>query len=129
MGYSASARPASPRRSPSTSGRRRNLPILFSQPWNRSAYQSDAAGPKCWGIDCDPGHDPGPRSTDFLAGGVRRCARRQPVPEIHSSSIAGALLFAGGLRIPDLPVLFGGHQFSWFVGLPLTMLWVLAITN
>jgi UDP-GlcNAc:undecaprenyl-phosphate/decaprenyl-phosphate GlcNAc-1-phosphate transferase len=38
-------------------------------------------------------------------------------------------LFAGGFRILDLPVLFGSHHFPWFVGLPLTVLWVLAITN
>jgi UDP-GlcNAc:undecaprenyl-phosphate/decaprenyl-phosphate GlcNAc-1-phosphate transferase len=43
--------------------------------------------------------------------------------------LAGAMLFAGGLRILDLPVLFSGHQFSWFVSLPLTILWVLGITN
>jgi glycosyl transferase family 4 len=39
------------------------------------------------------------------------------------------MLFAGGLRISDLPVLFGGHQFSWFIGLPLTIFWVIGITN
>jgi UDP-GlcNAc:undecaprenyl-phosphate/decaprenyl-phosphate GlcNAc-1-phosphate transferase len=44
-------------------------------------------------------------------------------------AIAAAMLFAGGLRILNLPVLFGHHHFSWFVGLPLTILWVLAITN
>jgi UDP-GlcNAc:undecaprenyl-phosphate GlcNAc-1-phosphate transferase len=44
-------------------------------------------------------------------------------------AVAGALLFAGGLRILDLPLLFGYHHFSWFIGLPLTILWVLAITN
>src|SRR5262249_53084263 len=44
-------------------------------------------------------------------------------------AIAGSMLFAGGLRILDLPVLFGAHQFSWFTGLPLTILWVMAITN
>jgi UDP-GlcNAc:undecaprenyl-phosphate GlcNAc-1-phosphate transferase len=43
--------------------------------------------------------------------------------------IAASLLFAGGLRILDLPVLFGDRHFPWFVGLPLTILWVLAITN
>lgn len=43
--------------------------------------------------------------------------------------IAGAMLFAGGLRILDLPALFGGHQFSWYISLPLTILWVVAITN
>src|SRR6266851_1629214 len=44
-------------------------------------------------------------------------------------AIAGAMLFAGGLRILDLPLLFGSHQFSWITGLPLTILWVMAITN
>lgn len=44
-------------------------------------------------------------------------------------AIAAAMLFAFGLRILDLPVLFGHHQFSWFLSLPLTILWVLAITN
>jgi UDP-GlcNAc:undecaprenyl-phosphate/decaprenyl-phosphate GlcNAc-1-phosphate transferase len=43
--------------------------------------------------------------------------------------LAGAVLFAGGLRILDLPVLFSGYHFSWFVSLPLTILWVLGITN
>lgn len=43
--------------------------------------------------------------------------------------LAGGILFTGGLRILDLPVLFSGHHLPWFVGLPLTILWVLAITN
>ncbi len=49
--------------------------------------------------------------------------------KIAVQAAAGAMLFAGGLRVFDLPVLFGAHHFPWFVGLPLTMLWVLAITN
>jgi UDP-GlcNAc:undecaprenyl-phosphate/decaprenyl-phosphate GlcNAc-1-phosphate transferase len=43
--------------------------------------------------------------------------------------LAGAILFAGGLRILDLPLLFSGYRFPWFFGLPLTILWVLGITN
>ena len=42
--------------------------------------------------------------------------------------LAGAMLFAGGLRILDLPVIFE-HHLPWFLGLPLTILWVLGITN
>jgi len=49
--------------------------------------------------------------------------------KVAVQAVAGAMLFAGGLRILDLPVLFGSRHFSWFVGLPLTILWVLAITN
>lgn len=43
--------------------------------------------------------------------------------------LAGVMLFAGGLRILDLPVLFSGHHLPWYMGLPLTILWVLAVTN
>jgi len=43
--------------------------------------------------------------------------------------LAAAILFAGGLRISDLPMLFSGQQFSWFIGLPLTTFWVIGITN
>jgi len=43
--------------------------------------------------------------------------------------LAATLLFAGGLRILDLPVLFRNHHFPWFLSLPLTILWVVAITN
>ncbi len=52
-----------------------------------------------------------------------------PYAKVAVQALAGAMLFAGGLRILGLPVLFGSRHFSWFVGLPLTILWVLAITN
>jgi UDP-GlcNAc:undecaprenyl-phosphate/decaprenyl-phosphate GlcNAc-1-phosphate transferase len=44
-------------------------------------------------------------------------------------AIAACLLFGGGLRVGHIPLLFGHHQFSWIIGLPLTILWVLAVTN
>ena len=44
-------------------------------------------------------------------------------------AVAGGLLFAFGLRILDLPVLFGHHHFPQLLSLPLTILWVLLITN
>src|SRR5437660_475282 len=65
----------------------------------------------------------------FLLGAYDDVRGASPYLKFTVQAIAGALLFAGGLRILDLPVLFGGHQFSWFIGLPLTILWVLAITN
>lgn len=43
--------------------------------------------------------------------------------------IAATMLFLGGMRILDLPLLFGSHSLPWFVGLPLTVLWVVAVTN
>ncbi|PYX77767.1 MAG: undecaprenyl/decaprenyl-phosphate alpha-N-acetylglucosaminyl 1-phosphate transferase [Acidobacteria bacterium] len=52
-----------------------------------------------------------------------------PYLKFAVQALAASMLFIGGLRILDLPVLFGAHQFPWFVGLPLTIVWVLAITN
>ncbi len=44
-------------------------------------------------------------------------------------AIAAIMLFLGGLRIVDLPLIFGSHRLSWFVGVPLTVGWVIGITN
>ncbi|MGH9547245.1 MAG: MraY family glycosyltransferase [Terriglobales bacterium] len=44
-------------------------------------------------------------------------------------AVAAIMLFAGGLKILALPVLFGSHRFGWAIGLPITILWVLGITN
>lgn len=52
-----------------------------------------------------------------------------PYLKFAVQALAAAALFAGGLRILDVPVLFGTYKLPWFVGLPLTILWVLAITN
>jgi len=52
-----------------------------------------------------------------------------PYLKFSVQAIAAAMLFAGGMRILDLPVLFGQHTLPWFIGLPLTVLWVVAITN
>ena len=53
----------------------------------------------------------------------------KPYVKFSVQAIAGCILFAFGLQIFDLPVLFGHHQFPWFLSLPLTIIWVLAITN
>jgi len=65
----------------------------------------------------------------FLLGVYDDIRSAGPYLKFFVQGVAGAMLFAGGLRILDLPVLFGTHQFSWFTGLPLTILWVIAITN
>jgi UDP-GlcNAc:undecaprenyl-phosphate GlcNAc-1-phosphate transferase len=52
-----------------------------------------------------------------------------PYVKFSVQALAGAMVFAGGLRILNLPVLFGHHHFSNFIGFPLTILWILAITN
>jgi UDP-GlcNAc:undecaprenyl-phosphate GlcNAc-1-phosphate transferase len=50
-------------------------------------------------------------------------------PKFTIQAIAATMLWLGGLRILDLPVLFGARHFPWFVGLSITILWVLGITN
>ena len=52
-----------------------------------------------------------------------------PYFKFSIQALAAGILFTGGLRILDLPILLGGYQFPWFLGLPLTILWVLGITN
>ena len=52
-----------------------------------------------------------------------------PYLKFAVQAIAAAMLFAGGMRVLDLPLIFGSHALPWFVGLPLTVLWVVAVTN
>jgi UDP-GlcNAc:undecaprenyl-phosphate GlcNAc-1-phosphate transferase len=65
----------------------------------------------------------------FLLGVYDDLHSAGPYLKFIVQAIAGGMLFAGGLRILDLPLLFGRHQFSWVVGLLLTIFWVMAITN
>jgi UDP-GlcNAc:undecaprenyl-phosphate/decaprenyl-phosphate GlcNAc-1-phosphate transferase len=51
-----------------------------------------------------------------------------PYLKFAVQAIAAAMLFAGGMRVLDLPLIFP-HSLPWFVGLPLTVLWVVAVTN
>ncbi len=52
-----------------------------------------------------------------------------PYTKFVVQALAGALLFAGGLRILDIPVLFGERQFGWALSLSITIFWVIGITN
>ena len=52
-----------------------------------------------------------------------------PYVKFSVQAIAAAMLFAGGLRVLSVPVLFGARQFPWWISLGLTVLWVLGITN
>jgi UDP-GlcNAc:undecaprenyl-phosphate/decaprenyl-phosphate GlcNAc-1-phosphate transferase len=65
----------------------------------------------------------------FLLGVYDDVRPVKPYVKFLVQAIAGSILFAFGLRILDLPVLFLHHRFPWFLGLPLTILWVLAVTN
>jgi UDP-GlcNAc:undecaprenyl-phosphate/decaprenyl-phosphate GlcNAc-1-phosphate transferase len=65
----------------------------------------------------------------FLLGIYDDLRGAGPYLKFAVQATAAAMLFLGGMRILDLPLLFGGHRFPWFVGLPLTVIWVVAITN
>jgi UDP-GlcNAc:undecaprenyl-phosphate/decaprenyl-phosphate GlcNAc-1-phosphate transferase len=65
----------------------------------------------------------------FLLGVYDDLRTAGPYVKFGVQAIAASMLFAGGLRILDIPLLFGDHQFSWFIGLPITVFWVMAITN
>jgi UDP-GlcNAc:undecaprenyl-phosphate GlcNAc-1-phosphate transferase len=70
-----------------------------------------------------------PAALVFLLGVYDDVRGVGPYFKFSVQSIAATMLFMGGLRIVNIPVLFGNHQLPWFVGLPFTLLWVLAITN
>ncbi len=65
----------------------------------------------------------------FLLGAYDDVRTVGPYFKFLVQGAAGAMLFAGGLRILDLPLLFGTRHFSWMLGLPVTIFWVIAITN
>jgi UDP-GlcNAc:undecaprenyl-phosphate GlcNAc-1-phosphate transferase len=71
----------------------------------------------------------GPATLVFLLGVYDDIRGVGPYFKFSVQAVAATMLFAGGLRIVDIPVLFGHHHLPWFAGLPFTVLWVLAITN
>jgi UDP-GlcNAc:undecaprenyl-phosphate GlcNAc-1-phosphate transferase len=71
----------------------------------------------------------GPATLVFLLGVYDDLYTVGPYIKFAVQAIAASMLFMGGLRILNVPVLFGQHQLPWSLGLLLTILWVLAITN
>jgi len=43
-------------------------------------------------------------------------------------ALAAGILYFGGFKVAQVPILFGGHMLPW-LSLPLTIVWVLLITN
>lgn len=70
-----------------------------------------------------------PASLVFLLGVYDDLCGAGPYLKFAVQGLAATMLFMGGLRILNIPVLFGEHQLPWPVGLAFTILWVLAITN
>lgn len=65
----------------------------------------------------------------FLLGLYDDIRPAGPYLKFTVQAIAASILWLGGLRILALPVLFGARQVPSFVGLILTIVWVLGITN
>jgi UDP-GlcNAc:undecaprenyl-phosphate GlcNAc-1-phosphate transferase len=70
-----------------------------------------------------------PAAFVFLLGVYDDIRGVGPYVKFSVQAVAACLLFFGGLRIVNIPVLFGSHTLPWYFGLPITVLWVLAITN
>ncbi len=70
-----------------------------------------------------------PGSLVFLLGVYDDIRGVGPYFKFAVQGVAAIMLFFGGLRIVNIPVLFGEHKLPWFVGLAFTIVWVLAITN
>lgn len=70
-----------------------------------------------------------PASLVFLLGVYDDIHGAGPYFKFSVQGIAASILFMGGLRIVNIPVIFGDHPLPWFVGWAFTVLWVLAITN
>lgn len=65
----------------------------------------------------------------FLLGLIDDLRNLRPAAKFSVQILAGVLLYAGGLRISVIPLLFGAKVLSAFISLPLTILWVLLISN
>ena len=70
-----------------------------------------------------------PASLIFLLGVYDDLRGAGPYFKFTVQGIAATMLYAGGLRIVHIPVIFGQRVLPWYVGLFCTVIWVLAITN
>jgi UDP-GlcNAc:undecaprenyl-phosphate GlcNAc-1-phosphate transferase len=69
-----------------------------------------------------------PATLVFLLGLYDDFRPVKPYVKFIVQAAAATLLFFGGLGVFQLPLLFGSYNFGW-LALPLTILWVLWITN
>ena len=69
-----------------------------------------------------------PGTLVFLLGLFDDLHPVKPPVKFAVQAVAATLLFFGGFRVFQLPLLFGSHSVGW-LALPLTIIWVLWITN
>jgi UDP-GlcNAc:undecaprenyl-phosphate GlcNAc-1-phosphate transferase len=70
-----------------------------------------------------------PAAIVFLLGVYDDLHGVGPYVKFGVQGIAAAMLYFGGLRIVNIPVLLGDRVLPWYIGLAATVIWVLAITN
>lgn len=70
-----------------------------------------------------------PATLVFLLGVYDDLRGLGPYVKFAVQTAAAAMLYAGGLRIVNIPVLLGDRPLPSFLGLLFTIIWVLAITN
>jgi UDP-GlcNAc:undecaprenyl-phosphate/decaprenyl-phosphate GlcNAc-1-phosphate transferase len=70
-----------------------------------------------------------PAALVFLLGVYDDLRGVGPYVKFTVQGIAATMLYAGGLRVINIPVIFGDRPLPWFVELLFTVGWVLAITN
>src|SRR5215471_10398397 len=71
----------------------------------------------------------GPAAMVFLLGVYDDLRGVGPYVKFTVQGIAATMLYMGGLRIVNIPVVFGDRVLPWYVGWAFTVIWVLAITN
>jgi UDP-GlcNAc:undecaprenyl-phosphate GlcNAc-1-phosphate transferase len=64
----------------------------------------------------------------FLVGLYDDCYSVSPYIKFAVQVLAGIILYSGGFRVLQIPLLFGSSDLGW-VSLPLTIFWVILITN
>ena len=87
--------------------------------------------PNLWSahLPADDGDHPRAGGPRLSARCLRRSPRRWSLLQIHGAGNCRHHAVVGGLRIVNIPVLFGDRLLPWYVGLAFTVVWVLAITN
>jgi len=70
-----------------------------------------------------------PAALVFLLGVYDDLHGVGPYFKFTVQGVAATMLYMGGLRIVNIPVIFGDRVLPWYVGFVLTVGWVLAITN
>jgi UDP-GlcNAc:undecaprenyl-phosphate/decaprenyl-phosphate GlcNAc-1-phosphate transferase len=70
-----------------------------------------------------------PAGLVFLLGVYDDLRGVGPYFKFAVQAVAATMLYAGGLRIINIPVLLGDRVLPWYIGWACTVVWVLAITN